>query len=137
MLQQGQVLKLKTRGADGKPIWAYRYRVDGRGSARPQMGGFASQGEALQALQVALERLQRSNGRLAQITLSELAEEYLAQHEAEPRARSRSCAGCWPKRHVRSGTTASSRCDRMRSAHGGRRCPRGIVSRQPRRCAKC
>jgi hypothetical protein len=39
----------------------------------------------LQALQVALERLHRRNGRLAQITLSELAEEYLAQHEAEPR----------------------------------------------------
>jgi integrase len=85
MLQQGQVLKLKTRGADGKPTWAYRYRVDGRGSARPQMGGFASQGEALQALQVALERLNRPNGRLGQMTLNELAEEYLAQHEAEPR----------------------------------------------------
>lgn len=78
MTQQGQVFKLKTTGADGKPTWAYRYRVDGRGSARPQVGGFASQGQALQALQVALERLQRRNGRLAQITLSELAEEYLA-----------------------------------------------------------
>jgi integrase len=85
MAQQGQVLKLKTRGADGKPTWAYRYRVDGRGSARLQVGGFATQGEASQALQAALERLQRGNGRLAQITLSELAEEYLAQHEAEPR----------------------------------------------------
>jgi integrase len=85
MVQQGQVLRLKTRGADGKPTWAYRYRVDGRGSARPQMGGFVSQGEALQALQVALERLHCRNGRLAQITLSELVEEYLAQHEAEPR----------------------------------------------------
>src|SRR5207253_11035456 len=71
--------------AHGKPTWAYRYRVDGRGSARPQVGGFATQGEALQALQVALERLQRRNGRFARITLSELAEEYLAQHEAEPR----------------------------------------------------
>lgn len=85
MSQQGHVLKLKTRGADGKPTWAYRYRVDGRGSARPQVGGFGSQGVAFQALQVALGRLNRRNGRLAQITLSELAEEYLAQHEAEPR----------------------------------------------------
>jgi hypothetical protein len=66
MWQQGQVLKLKTRGVDGKPSWAYRYRVDGRGSARPQVGGFASQGEALLALQVALERLQRRNGWSAQ-----------------------------------------------------------------------
>jgi integrase len=91
MVQQGQVLKLKTRGADGKPTWAYRYRLDGRSSARPQVGRFASQGEALQALQVALERLHRRNGRLAQITLSELAEEYLAQHEAEPRTIAKLC----------------------------------------------
>jgi hypothetical protein len=38
MAQQGQVLKLKSSGADGKSTWAYRYRVDGRGSARPQVG---------------------------------------------------------------------------------------------------
>src|SRR5919197_2794658 len=85
MAQQGQMLKLKKRGADGKPLWAYRYRVDGRRSPRPQVGGFASQGEASQAPKVALERLHRRNGRAAQITLSELAEEYLAQHEAAPR----------------------------------------------------
>ena len=85
MAQQGQVFKLKTRGADGKPTWAYRYRVDGRGSERPQVGGFATQGEAMQALQAALERLHRRNRRLAQITLSELTDVYLAQHEAEPR----------------------------------------------------
>ena len=30
MAQHGQVLRLKTRGADGKSTWAYRYRVDGR-----------------------------------------------------------------------------------------------------------
>jgi integrase len=84
MAQQGQVLKLKTRRPDGKPTWAYRYRVDGRGAARPQVGGFTSQGEAFRALQVALERVHRRNGRLGQITLSGLADEYLAQHEAEP-----------------------------------------------------
>jgi hypothetical protein len=39
----------------------------------------------LQALKIALERLHRRNGRRAQITLSELVEEYLAQHEAAPR----------------------------------------------------
>jgi len=85
MAQQRQVFKLKTRGADGKPTWAYRYRVDGRGSARPQVGGFASQGEALQALKVALERLRRRNGRIAQITLTELVDAYMAQHEAATR----------------------------------------------------
>jgi hypothetical protein len=57
----------------------------GRSSARPQVGGFATQAEALQALQVALERLHRRNGRLGQITLNELTDAYLAQHEAEPR----------------------------------------------------
>ena len=54
MAQQRQVFKLKTRGAAGKPLWAYRYRVDGRGSARPQVGGFATQGEALHAMKIAL-----------------------------------------------------------------------------------
>ena len=26
MIQQGQVFKLKAKGADGQPLWAYRYR---------------------------------------------------------------------------------------------------------------
>jgi hypothetical protein len=26
MLQRGQVLRLKSRGRDGKALWAYRYR---------------------------------------------------------------------------------------------------------------
>ena len=34
MVQQGQVFKLKTKGADSKPLWAYRYRLQGRGSGR-------------------------------------------------------------------------------------------------------
>ena len=37
MAQHGQVLRLRTRGADGKTMWAYRYRVDGRCSRRPQV----------------------------------------------------------------------------------------------------
>ncbi len=40
MAQHGQILKLRTRRADGKAVWAYRYRVDGRCSKRPQVGGF-------------------------------------------------------------------------------------------------
>jgi hypothetical protein len=42
MIQQGQVFKLKARCADGEPLWAYRYRVAGRGSARLQVGGFGT-----------------------------------------------------------------------------------------------
>ncbi|MGB2954123.1 MAG: hypothetical protein WBB74_12140 [Gaiellaceae bacterium] len=42
MIQQGQVFKLTAKGADGEPLWAYRYRLEGRGSARPQVGGLAT-----------------------------------------------------------------------------------------------
>jgi hypothetical protein len=73
MAQHGQVVKLKTRRADGKAVWAYRYRVNGRCSKRPQVGGFATRAEARRALQHTLERL-RPGGT---ITLAELVEEYL------------------------------------------------------------
>jgi hypothetical protein len=46
VIQQGQVFKLKATCADGEPLWAYRYRVGGRGSARLQVGGFSSRAEA-------------------------------------------------------------------------------------------
>jgi hypothetical protein len=36
MWQQGQVFKLKVKGRDGRPLWALRYRLDGRDSMRPQ-----------------------------------------------------------------------------------------------------
>jgi hypothetical protein len=50
MVQQGQVFKLKTKGVDGKPLWAYRYRLQGRNSGRRQVGGFATRTEAQRAL---------------------------------------------------------------------------------------
>ena len=59
MVQQGQVFKLKARGADGRRLWAYRHRLEGRASARPQVGGFASRAEAEEALRKALARLLR------------------------------------------------------------------------------
>jgi SPOR domain len=57
VIQQGQVFKLKARSADGEPLWAYRYRAGGRGSARVQVGGFVSRAEAQRALQNKLARL--------------------------------------------------------------------------------
>jgi hypothetical protein len=39
MIQHGQVFKLKSKGPEGQPLWAYRYRLEGRGSERPQVGG--------------------------------------------------------------------------------------------------
>jgi len=83
MIQQGQVFKLKAKGADGQALWAYRYRLEGRGSARPQLGGFATRAEALKALGKVLERA-GPNGRAATMTLSELVDEYLEMHQAEP-----------------------------------------------------
>jgi integrase len=81
-IQQGQVFRLKAKGVDGQPLWAYRYRLEGRASMRPQVGGFASRVEAQKALRRALDRV--GPGRGGAITLAELVEEYLELHEAEP-----------------------------------------------------
>jgi hypothetical protein len=43
MSQQGQVVRLKRTGRNGEPLWAYRYRIGGRGSKRVQRGGFGSE----------------------------------------------------------------------------------------------
>jgi hypothetical protein len=82
VIQQGQVFKLKARSADGEPLWAYRYRVAGRGSARLQLGGFSSRAKAQRALQNKLARL-ASGGRSASLTLGEWVAEYLEAHQGE------------------------------------------------------
>jgi integrase len=82
VIQQGQVFKLRAKGVDGEPLWAYRYRLAGRGSARLQAGGFVSRAEAQKALQDKLARLGPS-GRAATITLAEWIEEYLETHTGE------------------------------------------------------
>src|SRR5216683_7864596 len=82
MVQQGQVFKPKAKGASGQAFWAYRYRLEGRGSARPQVGGFASRAEAKKALQKVVERLGPA-GRGASMTLAELVDEYLEMYQAE------------------------------------------------------
>jgi integrase len=81
--QQGQVLALKSTGADGQPLWAYRFRRQGRGSPRVQRGGFLTERDARAALHSELERLARRRHR-REVTLAELVEEYLGQHEAQP-----------------------------------------------------
>jgi len=81
MVQQGQVFKLQSKGVDGQTLWACRCRLDGRSSARPQVGGFASRAEAQKALRKALDRV--GPGRGGAITLAELVEEYLEFHQAE------------------------------------------------------
>jgi len=83
MWQQGQVFKLKARGRDGQPLWAYRYRLEGCGSARPQVGGFATRADAQRALVKELER-PGPGARAATMTLIELVDECLEMHQADP-----------------------------------------------------
>jgi len=84
MSQQGQLFRLKRTGRDGEPLWAYRCRLGGRGSKRVQRGGFASERDAAEALQRELERLRRERRVSRSLTLAELVEVYLAQHDVEP-----------------------------------------------------
>jgi hypothetical protein len=84
MIQQGQVFRLKSSQGDGTSLWAYRYRIAGRGSKRVQRGGFASETDAGEALELELERARRAQRISRQLTLAELAKEYLAQHDVQP-----------------------------------------------------
>jgi integrase len=84
MSQQGQVFAQRSTAADGTPLWGYRYRLGGRDAARVQKGGYASEHDARQALNRALERVRRSQGIARTPTLAELVDEYLAQHDAQP-----------------------------------------------------
>jgi integrase len=83
MSQQGQLVRLKRTGRDGEPLWAYRYRLGGRGSKRVQRGGFASERDAAEALERELERLRRERRVSRSLTLAQLVEVYLAQHDVE------------------------------------------------------
>jgi integrase len=84
MSQHGQVFRLKRTGRDGVPLWAFRYGVGGRGSKRVQRGGFASERDAAEALERELERLRRERRISRSLTLAELVEVYLLQHDVEP-----------------------------------------------------
>jgi integrase len=83
MIQQGQLFKLKTRSTDGRSLRAYRYRLEGRGSTRPQVGGFATREQAEKALRKMLDRLGPGGG-AATMTLGDLVGEFLEMHQAEP-----------------------------------------------------
>jgi hypothetical protein len=78
------VFELNRRGHDGERLWAYRYRLAGRGSRRVQRGGFASQADAAEALERELEGLRREQRIPRGLTLSELVDTYLAQHDVQP-----------------------------------------------------
>ena len=84
MIQQGQVFQLKRCGRDGQPQWAYRYRAGGRGSRQVQRGGFASEQDAIDALNRELDRVRREQRIPRRLTFSELVDVYLAQHDVQP-----------------------------------------------------
>jgi hypothetical protein len=84
MSQQGQLIRLKRTGRDGQPLWADRYRSGGRESKRVRRGGFVSERDAAGASEGELERLRRERRASRSLTLAELVEAYLAQHDVEP-----------------------------------------------------
>ena len=84
MSQQGQLFRLRRTGRDGEPLWAFRYRVGGRDAKRVQRGGFASERDAAEALERELERVRRERRVARSLTLAELVEVYLVQHDVEP-----------------------------------------------------
>jgi integrase len=84
MVQQGQTFELRRRGTTGDRLWAYRYRTGGRDSKRAQHGGFAPEQDARDALERELERLRRERRITRRLTLSELVDTYLDQHDVQP-----------------------------------------------------
>jgi hypothetical protein len=135
MIQQGQVFKLKATCGDGEPLWAYRYRVAGRGSARLQVGGFSTRAEAQRALQNKLARL-LPGGRSATMTLGEWVEEYLHTHQGE-RVTVAKLRWLLGKATAALGECASRSSARSRFAHGGSLFRKGTGSRRPRPCGRC
>src|SRR6266487_3828094 len=84
MVQQGQTIELTRRGPGGERLWAYRYRTGGRDSNRVQRGGFASEQDAHDALERELERVRRERRISRRLTLSQLVDTYLDQHDVQP-----------------------------------------------------
>ena len=116
-MQQGQVFQLKRQGRDGEPQWAYRYRTGGRESRRIQRGGFATEQDAIEALERELDRVRREQRIPRSLTFAELVEVYLAQHDVQP-GRSRSSAGCLAKQ-PRSSANAGSGSSLLRRSPSG------------------
>jgi hypothetical protein len=83
MVQQGQIFELTGRGSNGERLWAFRYRTGGRDSKRIQRGGFASEEDAREALEREFERIRRERRIQRSLTLTELVEVHLVQHDVQ------------------------------------------------------
>jgi hypothetical protein len=116
-MQRGAIFQLKTTGAAGLHLWAYRFRLDGRGSRRIQRGGYANPDDPRAALQRALTAAQRRKGRV-RVTLVDLADQYLRPTRRPSPGRRPSCAGCSPGQPPRSAPRRSPNSTRERSPPG-------------------
>jgi len=108
----------------------------GRDSKRVQRGGFASERDAAEALERELERLRRERRIARSLTLAELVEVYLAQHDVEPvtieklrwlLGKAVAAFGERPVAELRSEEVAAWRIALSP----------GYASTRPRRCGKC
>jgi hypothetical protein len=84
MVQQGPVFELARSGRDGERLWAYRFRTGGRGSRRVQRGGFACEQDARRCARARARSVRRERRICRALTLAELVEVYLAQHDVQP-----------------------------------------------------
>src|SRR5919197_6616500 len=83
MSQQGQLIRLKKKGRDGEAPWGSAtawVAVSRSGSS----GAGSSEPDAANALERELERLRRERRVSRSLTLAELVETYLAQHDVQP-----------------------------------------------------
>jgi integrase len=74
----------RVRPAGETPSECGSRRAGGRGSKRVQRGGFGSEADARDALARELERLRREARIARRLTLDELVETYLVQHDVQP-----------------------------------------------------
>ena len=136
MPQQGQLIRLKRTSRDGEPLWAYRYRRGGRDSKRVQRGGFTSERDAAEALERELERLRRERRVARSLTLAELVQAYLAQHDVEP-VTIEKLRWLSERRSPSSATARLASCAQKRSPHGGSGSRPATASTPRKRCARC
>jgi hypothetical protein len=117
-------------------LWAFRYRISGRDSKRVQRGGFASEQDTRDALERELERLRRERRITRRLTLSELVDTYLDQHDVQPvtiaklRYLLSKATAVFGDRAIGELTSQEIAAWRIRS-------PPATASKQPRHSGKC
>jgi hypothetical protein len=112
------------------------HRVGGRGSKRVQRGGFASERDAAEALERELERLRREQRLSRSLTLAELVEVYLLQHDVEP-VTTEKLRWLLAKAVAVFGERRSVSSGRRRSPRAGSGSHPATASTRPRRFARC